>query len=87
MKRNHLALALAAALSLGVAPYATAQQKGMDMVKTMDADKDGMISKSEFMKKMEAMWDSMDKGKKGRLTPEDVQKITDQIGKTYGYSN
>jgi Ca2+-binding EF-hand superfamily protein len=53
----------------------------------MDADKDGMISKSEFVRMMEAQFDAMDKAKTGRLTPAQVQEVIDSIGKQFGYSN
>jgi len=86
MKRITLAAALAAAMFAVVPPLAHAQ-KGMDNIKAMDMDKDGMISKPEFMAMMEKMYDSMDKGRKGKLSAEDVAKSIQEIYKTYGSAN
>jgi hypothetical protein len=86
MKRLTLATALIAATVAFVPPVAFAQ-KGMDNIKAMDKDKDGMISKPEFMAMMEKMYDDMDKGRKGKLTAEDVAKSIQEIYKTYGSSN
>ncbi|MDX2220274.1 MAG: hypothetical protein SF172_14760 [Burkholderiales bacterium] len=36
-------------------------------VKMVDADKDGMVSKAEFMKHAEKMWDKMDAKKMGKM--------------------
>lgn len=84
MKASKLATAVALCMSLGLAPAAFAADKGMDMIKSMDADKDGMISKAEFVKMMEKHYDAMDKAKKGRLTTEDVAKAIKEIAATYG---
>lgn len=59
----------------------------MDAVRAMDTDKDGMISKPEFMRMMEAKFDAMDRNKTGKLTPAQVQQSITEIGKTYGYNN
>jgi hypothetical protein len=81
-----LATLLAAAMLAVVPPMAHAQ-KGMDNIKAMDKDRDGMISKPEFMAMMEKMYDDMDKGRKGKLTAEDVAKSIQEIYKTYGSAN
>jgi Ca2+-binding EF-hand superfamily protein len=86
MKRMTLATILAATVLAAVPPVALAQ-KGMDNIKAMDRDKDGMISKAEFMAMMEKAYDDMDKGRKGRLTAEDVAKSIQEIFKTYGSAN
>ena len=39
------------------------------------ADKDGMISKKDFMAMMEKKWNAMDKGNKGMLSMADVMRI------------
>jgi hypothetical protein len=52
-----------------------AMDTGKMMTKDMDADKDGMVSKDEFMKKMAAMWDKMDKEKKGKVPMSDVERF------------
>ncbi len=86
MKASKLALALAAAMTMGFAPVAFAD-KGMDNIKAMDKDKDGMISKAEFMSMMEEKWNAMDKAKKGKLTADDVAKSIKDIAATYGTSS
>ena len=43
-------------------------------VKTM-ANKDGMVTKKDFMAMMEKKWDAMDKGGKGMLSTTDVMRI------------
>ncbi len=83
MKSTRIAMAIAAAMTMGLASVAYAQ-KGMDNIKAMDKDKDGMISKAEFMAMMEAKWAAMDKSKKGKLTADDVSKSIMDIAATYG---
>jgi hypothetical protein len=39
------------------------------------ANKDGMITKKDFMMMMEKKFDEMDKGKKGMLSVDDVMRI------------
>jgi hypothetical protein len=86
MKAISLATALVAA-TLAFAPPVVHAQKGMDMIKSMDTDKDGMISKPEFMRMMEQKFDMMDKEKKGKLTPADVAKSIAEIQRVYGSAN
>jgi hypothetical protein len=38
---------------------------------------DGMVTKSDFVKLMEKRFDSMDKGRKGMLTPAEIAKLLD----------
>ena len=47
---------------------------GMDM-KMMDANNDAMISKEEFMKHHEAMYDKMKKGSNGMISVKDMQMM------------
>jgi len=42
---------------------------------TKMANKDGMITKKDFMMLMEKKFDEMDKGKKGMLSVDDVMRI------------
>lgn len=42
----------------------------------MDADKNGMVSKQEFMKFMEAEFERLDKSKKGELNVKELTKST-----------
>lgn len=47
---------------------------GMHM-KTMDVNADGMISKEEFMKHHEAMFDAMKKGSNGMVSLKDMEAM------------
>ena len=51
---------------------------GMDM-KMMDANNDGMISKEEFMKHHEAMYEKMKKGSNGMVSLKDMQMMHDSM--------
>ena len=54
--------------------YMKARDDFMAGMKPM-ANKDGMISKKDFMAMMEKKFDAMDKGKKGMLPINDVMRI------------
>jgi len=54
--------------------YMKARDDFMAGVKPM-ANKDGMVSKKDFMTMMEKKFDAMDKGKKGMLPIDDVMRI------------
>ena len=47
---------------------------GMDM-KMIDTNNDGMISKEEFMKHHESMYDKMKKGSNGMVSVKDMQMM------------
>ena len=51
---------------------------GMDM-KMMDTDNDGMISKQEFIKHHESMYDKMKKGSNGMVSLKDMQMMHDMM--------
>lgn len=92
MKYVRSAIAVLTTVLLVAGPLAHAQTSPQPRqpsggVMAMDANKDGMISKQEYMRMMEAKFDEMDKGKTGKLTPAQVQQSISEIGKTYGYSN
>jgi hypothetical protein len=79
-------LALCTMLSLAAisAPVFAADGDAMQSfqrdVSTM-ANKDGMVSKKDFMAMMEKKFDTMDKGKKGMLSTADIMKIfSDKTG-------
>ena len=75
MKVSNLASAAVVGLALSVAPFAYSQKMDMSEhgVMAMDHDKDGMISKSEFMKRMENHWNEMvAKHKGGKVTPKEA---------------
>ena len=80
MRLSNIALVAATVAAMGLAPVTYAQTTGgktdhMDAIKTMDANKDGMITKDEFMRMMGAKFDAMDKNKTGAISYSDVSKI------------
>ena len=79
MNLKKSAMLVVMGLSVMAAPVAFgADGDGMQSfareVKTM-ANKDGMVTKKDFMAMMEKKWDAMDKGNKGMLSTTDVMKI------------
>ena len=52
--------------------------KGMKM---MDTNSDGMISKDEFMKHHEMMYDKMKKSSNGMVSVKDMQMMMDEMMK------
>jgi hypothetical protein len=70
-------LAMAAMTALPAAAQSTFPSSAVEfpgqfwterMMRAMDANKDGMVSRPEFMAYMGAQYDMMDSGKKGMLT-------------------
>jgi hypothetical protein len=49
--------------------------KGEGGMKMVDANKDGMISKDEFMKHHEMMWDKMKKNSAGSVDMKDMEAM------------
>ena len=49
--------------------------KGEGGMKMMDTNKDGMISKDEFMKHHEMMWDKMKKNSAGTVDMKDMEAM------------
>jgi len=62
------------AAPLAFAADGDAMQSFSREVQTM-ANKDGMITKKDFMAMMEKKWNAMDKGNKGMLSAADVMRI------------
>ena len=58
----------------GSMPAGGGMKGGMDM-KMMDTNNDGMISKEEFMKHHESMYDKMKKGSNGMVSLKDMQMM------------
>ena len=54
---------------------------GMSMMKMMDTNNDGMISRDEFMKHHESMYDKMKKGSNGMVSMMDMQMMMDEMMK------
>ena len=48
---------------------------GMMKMKNMDTDNDGTVSKEEFMKAHDAMWDGMKKNKDGLVDVKEMQMM------------
>lgn len=61
---------------------ALAKDKIVEVVLLMSPDKQGKISKQEFMSLMEATFDRLDKGKKGELDPKEFQRTVPVRGAT-----
>jgi aminopeptidase C len=76
--------ALAGAAASGAAADNMKQGKGMAMgmdMKMMDTNKDGMISKDEFTKHHEAMWEKMKKNKNGMVDMKDMNMMHSEMMK------
>jgi hypothetical protein len=57
------------------AAVADHHMKGEGGMKMMDTNKDGMISKDEFMKHHEMMWDKMKKNSTGSVDMKDMEAM------------
>ena len=53
---------------------ALAQPKVMEVLPLMDTDRNGKISKKQLMNLMEAVFDRLDKDKKGELDPRQFRQ-------------
>jgi Ca2+-binding EF-hand superfamily protein len=58
------------------AKQSLAQQNVRELLLLMDTDKNGKISKQEWMKFMEAEFDTLDKDKKGELDQNELLQST-----------
>jgi hypothetical protein len=80
------ALALGTMLSIAAlsTPVLAADGDGMQSFRrevTTMANKDGMITKKDFLAMMEKKFDAMDTGKKGMLSVSDIMRIfSDKTG-------
>jgi hypothetical protein len=73
-------LSLAAISAPVFAADGDAMQSFQREISTM-ANKDGMVSKKDFMAMMEKKFDAMDKAKKGMLSTTDIMRIfSDKTG-------
>jgi hypothetical protein len=61
---------------------ALAQPKVMEVLPLMDTDRKGKISKKDFMNLMEAVFDRLDKDKKGELDPRQFRQSVSVRGAT-----
>lgn len=79
------ALALGAASATAFAASHATPAPG-DKKMACDKNKDGMVSREEFMKHMEDMWTKMDEGKKGMITSDRYAALVKQLAMTDGIS-
>jgi hypothetical protein len=63
------------------AAFADHHMKGEGGMKMMDTNKDGMISKDEFMKHHEMMWDKMKKNSTGSVDMKDMESMHKEMMK------
>ena len=77
-----LAGAMFAAASVQAASHAApgGMSMGKAMTKDMQADKDGMVTKDEYMKQVTAMWMKADKDNKGKVSKADLEKVFNTMG-------
>jgi hypothetical protein len=76
MKRSLMLVAFLCAPAWAGAHEHEHKGKGHEgMMKSMDANADGMISKDEFMKAHEAKWDELPKNKDGLVSLADMEKM------------
>lgn len=73
------------ALALGAGPVLADDAKDYDrFVKMCDADKDGTVSKEEFMKHVEKVWAKMDTKKVGKMDNKQFEIFLKQLMKSDG---
>ncbi len=88
MKMQNLLATSVFALSLVAAPaFAAEPMKKMEMKSMMescDMDHDGMMSKAEMVKHMEAMFDKMDTKKTGKLDKKQTDAFMKELTKLSG---
>lgn len=73
------------ALLLGAGPVFADDAKDHDkFVKMCDADKDGTVSKEEFMKHVEKVWAKMDAKKIGKMDNKQFEIFLKQLMKSEG---
>jgi hypothetical protein len=65
--RSTIKAALVAGLLVSGAALAADEMKMGEMMRSMDTNGDGMVSKAEFTKHHEAMWKKMKKGANGMV--------------------
>ena len=53
------------------------------LLQLMDTDKNGKVSKEEFMKFMEAEFDYADKSKDGQLDPNELKQLVFKVNHPY----
>jgi len=87
MRSIHKALAIAALASCAVALPVHAGTDAKDasiFVTNCDADKDGMVSKSEVMKMVDKAFDQADKKKTGKLDKKQTEEFLKMLMQSSG---
>lgn len=92
MNAANLARSVAAALVMAASGTAALAQGGdiysrLFEMKEMDRNKDGMVSKEEFLAMVGKLWDmhSLEVKIKGdKMTPEQIKEIEKILGRTFG---
>jgi hypothetical protein len=82
--RRILPAAILATAFLVPAAHAREDMDADKFVKMCDADKDGMVSKSEVMKQVEKMFDKHDKKRAGKLDKTQVELFLIELMKSGG---
>ena len=75
MKTLCTAVAAATLLSVSMATLAHDEMHGKEMMRAMDTNGDGMISRDEYMSYHQKMWDSMKKNANGMVDMKDMEKM------------
>jgi hypothetical protein len=81
---------LAAVLAASVAPVAHAADDPatrMLEMQSMDADRDGLVSRKEFLAAIAKLWDAKSSEMKvrgGRMTPEQLRELEKLLGRSLG---
>lgn len=89
MKSRRLAALLSTVFALGLSTAAlevrASDAKEMEkMVKMTDTNKDGMVSKEEFMKHAEKMWNKMDTKKVGKMDSKQFELFLKELMRSDG---
>jgi Ca2+-binding EF-hand superfamily protein len=83
MRSISKALAVAAvSMCVFAVPAANAAEEALNadlFVKMCDSDKDGMVSKAEFMKAVEKMFDKQDTKKQGKLDKKQTEALLKEL--------
>lgn len=75
MNKFNSALIAAALMCTSTFAFAHNDMDHEGMMKSMDANSDGMISKDEFMNHCQTQWDRMPKNKDGMVMMKDMQMM------------
>ncbi|MGA8172527.1 MAG: EF-hand domain-containing protein [Methylocystis sp.] len=77
------AIASTSALAVSKRTWAAGSRDVQNLIRLMDQDKNGVVSKEEFMQFMEAEFDRLDVDKSGGLTPQELSRSSIYGGGTH----